>query len=76
MEVSGTPGAAIAVLSEGELVLSKYLRPRDRGKQLPVDEEIISPCAVLTKAVCSAAMAIYEEQDLFNWNTHFSGYPA
>ncbi|KAH6861148.1 hypothetical protein BKA58DRAFT_448956 [Alternaria rosae] len=69
MDVSGTTDAAFAVLYEGELVLSKYLRPLDRGKQLPVDEEIIFQCAVLTKAIFSAAMAICVEEGLFNWNT-------
>ncbi|KAI4924848.1 uncharacterized protein J4E92_006884 [Alternaria infectoria] len=69
MEISGTPGAAIAVMHEGELVHSEYLGLRDRENQLPVDEETIFPCASLTKAVFSAAMAICVEEGLFDWNT-------
>jgi len=69
MKIGGTPGAAIAVLHEGVLVHSEYLGLRDRDNQLPVDEETIFPCASLTKAVFSAAMAICVEDGLLEWHT-------
>ncbi|KAF1913118.1 beta-lactamase/transpeptidase-like protein [Ampelomyces quisqualis] len=69
MKIGGTPGAAIAILHEGELVYSEYLGLRDQENQLPVDEETIFPCASLTKAVVSAAMAICVEEGRLGWNT-------
>ncbi|KAH7092987.1 beta-lactamase/transpeptidase-like protein [Paraphoma chrysanthemicola] len=69
MKIGGTPGAAIAILHEGELVYSEYLGLRDQENQLPVDEETIFPCGSLTKAVFFAAMAICVEERLLDWNT-------
>ena len=69
MKIAGTPGAAISVIHEGTLIHSAYIGQRDIEKNLPVNEETIFPCASLTKAVVSAAVALTIEDGAFGWDT-------
>lgn len=69
MNYGGTPGAAIAVIHEGELVHTEYLGVRDIEKDLPINDETIFPCASLTQAVVAATVATYVEDGSFSWYT-------
>jgi len=69
MDIAGTPGAAIAIIHNGELIHSEYIGFRDKDLQLPVDDTTIFPCASLAKAVVSAAVALCVEDGKFGWDT-------
>ncbi|KAF2805750.1 beta-lactamase/transpeptidase-like protein [Mytilinidion resinicola] len=69
MSIGGAPGAAIAVIHEGQTVYSDYLGFRDIANSIPVDEETIFPCASMTQAVVSAAVGICLEEEKFGWDT-------
>ncbi|KAI1128604.1 beta-lactamase/transpeptidase-like protein [Nemania abortiva] len=74
MQIGGTPGAAIAIIHDGALIHSEYIGYRDTSAQkLLIDEETIFPCASLTKAVVSAAVADCIENGKgdgkFGWDT-------
>lgn len=69
MKLSGTPGAAIAILHDGHLIHSENFGFRDIENGLPVNEETIFPCGSLTKAVVSAVVATFVEEGSFTWDT-------
>ncbi|KAL5085888.1 hypothetical protein Trisim1_009802 [Trichoderma cf. simile WF8] len=69
MQIAGTPGAAIAIIHNGKHIHSEYIGYRDQELKLPVTEATIFPCASLTKAVVSAAMAICVEGGKLGWDT-------
>lgn len=69
MNIGGTPGAAIAVIHHNNLIHTEYIGFRDTESRLPVDEKTIFPCASLTKAVVSAAVALCVEDGKFSWDT-------
>jgi CubicO group peptidase (beta-lactamase class C family) len=64
MKIGSTPGAAIAVIHNGELIYQENLGYRDLEKKLPVTEETIFPCASLTKAVVAAALGICVDEEI------------
>jgi CubicO group peptidase (beta-lactamase class C family) len=69
MRIGGTPGAAIAILHEGELIYESYVGYRNVLDAIPVDNETMFPCASLTKAVVSAAIGICVDEGKFGWDT-------
>lgn len=69
MQIAGTPGAAIAIIHNGKHIHSEYIGYRDQELKLPVTDATIFPCASLTKAVVSAAMAICVEDGKLGWDT-------
>ncbi|KAF2144342.1 uncharacterized protein K452DRAFT_306921 [Aplosporella prunicola CBS 121167] len=69
MKIGGTPGAAIGVLHHGQLAYLDNIGFRDVSSKLPVTNETIFPCASLTKAILSAAMAICVEEGGLSWDT-------
>ncbi|KAL9026675.1 MAG: hypothetical protein Q9196_004698 [Gyalolechia fulgens] len=68
MNIGGTPGAAIAIIDNGELIHTEYLGFRDLQQQLPVNDATIFPCASLTKAVVAAAIGLCVEDGKFTWD--------
>ncbi|KAH0527545.1 hypothetical protein TsFJ059_002538 [Trichoderma semiorbis] len=69
MQIAGTPGAAIAIIHNGKHIHSEYIGYRDQELKLSVTEATIFPCASLTKAVISVAMAICVECGKLGWDT-------
>lgn len=69
MNIGGTPGAAIAIIDNGELIHSECLGFRDAQEQLPVNDATIFSCASLTKAVISAAIGLCVEDGKLTWDT-------
>ncbi|KAF3074082.1 hypothetical protein CFAM422_003842 [Trichoderma lentiforme] len=69
VQIAGTPGAAIAIIHNGKHIHSEYIGYRDQELKLPVTDATIFPCASLTKAVVSAAMAICVEGGKPGWDT-------
>jgi len=69
MNIGGTPGAAIAIIDNGELIHSEYIGFHNVHQQLPVNDATIFPCASLTKAVVSAAVGLCVEDGKFSWDT-------
>ncbi|PTB47925.1 hypothetical protein M431DRAFT_549441 [Trichoderma harzianum CBS 226.95] len=69
VQIAGTPGAAIAIIHNGKHIHSEYIGYRDQELKLPVTDANIFPCASLTKAVVSAAMAICVEGGKLGWDT-------
>ncbi|KAL8874002.1 MAG: hypothetical protein Q9174_000598 [Haloplaca sp. 1 TL-2023] len=69
LSIGGTPGAAIAIIDDGQLIHSEYIGFRDIEKQLPIDDATIFPCASLTKAVVAAAIGLCVDDGKFDWDT-------
>lgn len=69
MKIGGTPGAAIAIIDNGELIHSEFVGFRDVQEQLLLNDATIFPCASLIKAVISAAIGLCIEDGKFTWDT-------
>ncbi|PQE26378.1 Beta-lactamase transpeptidase protein [Rutstroemia sp. NJR-2017a BBW] len=64
MKIGSTPGTAIAVIHNGELIYQENLGYRDLDNKLPVTAETIFPCASLTKAVVAAGLGICVDEEI------------
>lgn len=69
INIGGTPGAAVAIIGNGELIHSEFLGFRNVQKQLLVNDTTIFLCGSLTKAVISAAIGFCVEDGKFTWET-------
>ncbi|KAI0202548.1 beta-lactamase/transpeptidase-like protein [Astrocystis sublimbata] len=69
MTIGGTPGAAIAIVHDGVLIYTEYIGYQDLTKKIPINDEIVFPCASLTKAVVAAAVALCVEDGKLEWDT-------
>ena len=64
----GVPGAAVAVVKDGRVVLAKGYGVRRAGAPEPVDAETLFGIASNTKAFTSAALAILVEEGRVRWD--------
>ncbi|KAI0145152.1 beta-lactamase/transpeptidase-like protein [Xylariaceae sp. FL1272] len=69
IQIGGTPGAAVAVIHNGDLIHTEFNGYQDTAKKTPIDDQIVFPCASLTKAVVSAAVAVCVDDGKFGWDT-------
>jgi CubicO group peptidase (beta-lactamase class C family) len=68
------PGAAVAVIRDGQIVLLKGYGVRDVTKPGAVDENTIFQLASLTKAFTGAAAATVVDEGKLDWDTPITTY--
>jgi CubicO group peptidase (beta-lactamase class C family) len=68
LEVFQTPGAAVAVVRDGRVVLAKGYGRRRLGDPAPVDEHTLFQIASNTKAFTSAALAMLVDEQRLGWD--------
>lgn len=74
MDAWKIPGAAIAVVYKGEVVLSKGYGYRDVEKQLPVTEETLFAIGSCSKAFVTFDIALLAHEGKLNWDTPVRQY--
>jgi CubicO group peptidase (beta-lactamase class C family) len=68
LTVFETPGAAIAVVKDGRVLLSKGYGRRRLGDSAPVDERTLFQIASNTKAFTTAALAMLVDEGKLGWD--------
>jgi len=68
------PGAAVAVVKEGRIVVAKGYGVRTLGKPEPVDADTIFDIASLTKSFTAAAIASMVDEGLLDWDKPVRSY--
>src|SRR6267142_3222419 len=63
-----TPGAAVAVVKDGRVVLAKGYGRRRLGEPAPVDAHTLFQIASNTKAFTTAALAMLVDQGKLGWD--------
>src|SRR3954452_2838159 len=63
-----TPGAAVAVVKDGRVVLAKGYGHRRLGEPAPVDAHTVFQIASNTKAYTTAALAMLVDEGKLNWD--------
>ena len=74
MEVFQTPGIAIGVVKNGELVYAKGHGVREIGRPDPVDPDTIFQIASLTKAFTTASLGILVDEGKLGWDDRVIDY--
>lgn len=64
----GVPGAAVAVLKDGELILSKGYGIKEVGKDDPINENTLFSIGSCTKAFTAAAIGILVDDGKAGWD--------
>ncbi|KAL9103693.1 MAG: hypothetical protein Q9163_001287 [Psora crenata] len=67
--ISGTPGASIGVLHDGEIIFTHNYGFRDVEAKIPPDEHTIYHIASLSKSFTAASMGILVEEGKMAWDT-------
>ncbi len=62
------PGLAVAVVKDGQVLLSKGYGHREMDSQRPVDQHTIFACASTTKAMTAAAMGLLIDEGKADWD--------
>ncbi len=68
------PGAAIAVVQDGKVVLAKGYGVRDVDTNAAVDENTIFQLASVTKSLTGAAVAKVVDEGKLDWDTPITNY--
>ncbi|WP_165777017.1 serine hydrolase [Paremcibacter congregatus] len=68
MEKWHVPGLSIAIVKNGETILSKGYGVRELGKNDVVDENTLFPIAGSTRSFTASALAILVAEDKIDWN--------
>jgi CubicO group peptidase (beta-lactamase class C family) len=68
------PGLAVAIVKDGQVVLSKGYGLRELGGSDPVDEHTLFAIASNTKAFTAAALAMLVDDGLISWDDHVSDH--
>lgn len=63
------PGAAIAVVKDGQIIYSEGFGFRDMINQLPVNENTLFAIGSLTKSITATTAGILVDRKRLNWNT-------
>src|SRR3954464_1540467 len=63
-----TPGAAVAVVKDGRVVLAKGYGVRRLGQRAPVDAHTLFQIASNTKAFTTASLAMLVDEDKLAWD--------
>ncbi len=72
IKISGSPGATIGVLPQGDIIHTEGFGFRDVAKQLPSDENTIYYLSSLSKSFTSSIIAVLVEQGKLEWITSVS----
>lgn len=68
------PGAAVAVVQDGKVILAKGYGVRDNTKPEKVDENTIFQLASVTKSLTGAAVASVVDEGKLDWDTPVTTY--
>jgi CubicO group peptidase (beta-lactamase class C family) len=68
MQASGVPGAAVAIVENGEVTLARGYGRRRLGSMDPVDADTLFQIGSTTKAFTAAALAILAEEGKLRWD--------
>jgi CubicO group peptidase (beta-lactamase class C family) len=68
------PGAAIVVVKDGKVVLSKGYGLRDVKGNLPVTEQTLFPIASITKSFTVATLATFSSEGKLDWDKPVRDY--
>lgn len=63
-----TPGTAVAVARDGEIVFSQGFGQRNLADDLPVTTKTVFSIASCTKAICAASLAILADEGKLDWD--------
>jgi CubicO group peptidase (beta-lactamase class C family) len=74
MEAFQTPGIAVGVVQDGELVYAKGHGVREIGRPDPVDPDTLFQIASLTKAFTAAALGILVDDGTLDWDDRVIDY--
>lgn len=69
LEQSGIPGAAVAVVHGGEVVVAEGFGVRDTGTGANVDERTVFPLASISKSVSATVVAAESADGEVGWST-------
>lgn len=69
IDLAAIPGAAVAIVQNGEVIYMNGFGVRDRETEAPVDAETLFAIASTTKTMTTVTMASLVEDDVFNWDT-------
>lgn len=70
----GVPGLAIAIVKDGQVVLTKGYGVRELGKPAPVDAHTLFGIASNTKAFTATALALLVEEGKLRWDEPVISY--
>ena len=74
MQTYGIPGAAVAVVSEGQTIFQRGYGVRRLGEPAPVDENTVFQIASNTKPFTAAALGTLVEEGKLAWDTPIVTY--
>jgi CubicO group peptidase (beta-lactamase class C family) len=63
-----TPGTAVAIVKDGEIVFSQGFGKRNLADDLPVTTKTVFSIASCTKAICAASLAILVDEGKLDWD--------
>jgi len=69
-----TPGLAVAIVQNGEVILSEGFGYRDLEGQLPVTTETLFPIASISKSFTTTVMGLLVEEGKLNWDQPVRSY--
>jgi CubicO group peptidase (beta-lactamase class C family) len=70
MKFWGVPGAAVAVVRDGEVIYLKGFGPRRVGRKDPVTPDTLFPVASCTKGFTTTALAVLVGEGKLHWDDH------
>lgn len=71
---AGVPGAAVAIVKDGRVVLQKGFGVKEKGNPEKVDEETVFRLGSVSKGFASVLTGLYVEEGLVSWSHPVSGY--
>ncbi|MET3861343.1 CubicO group peptidase (beta-lactamase class C family) [Dietzia sp. 2505] len=74
LDASGIPGAAVAVVHGGEVVLAEGFGVRDTSTGAEVDARTVFPLASISKSVSATVVAAESADGVVDWSTPVSEY--
>ena len=74
MQSFKVPGAAIAVVHKGRIILAKGYGFRDAEKRLPITTQTVFPIASISKSFTVTTLGILSDEGKLNWDTPVRDY--
>lgn len=69
IDLADIPGAAVAIVQDGEVIYAQGFGVRDRETESSVDTETLFAIASTTKTLTTVSMASLVEDGVFDWDT-------
>ncbi|WP_411818654.1 serine hydrolase domain-containing protein [Hyphococcus sp. DH-69] len=74
MNISHTPGVAIAIVKEGDVVLTRGFGVREAGTKKLVDEDTVFAIGSMSKNFTAIALGLLVEEGRLSWNAPLTQY--